>query len=245
MGEPRAVNVRRVKLGPFKCYFEAKEFLGDQYWLFLGICLVAMVVSGFVPILLIGPAYAGISICFLARANKHQVVFDQVFKGFDYFGPTLIASLIYVGGSFVVFIPFAIALIIAGVLLSTQEAAMVIPAILLYCLAMTYWIVIVSVATMAFMFSILLIVDKKMEPWPATTLAIKAVFKNFFGIIGTASVGQAIYLAGMVMCFVPGILAVPLVVGGHFIAYWKIFGVEVSSSVVSQPAKVVPGHKGY
>ena len=244
MGEPRAVNVRRGKLGPFKCYFEAKEFLGDQYWLFLGICLVGMIVGGFVPVLLIGPAYAGIAICFLARANKQQVVFDQLFKGFDYFGPTLIASLLYVGGTIVLFIPFAIALIIAGVLLSTQEAAMVVPAILLYVIAMTYWMLVISVATMVFMFTILLSVDKKLDPWPATTLAIKGVFKNFFGIIGTASVGQAIYFIGVMMCFVPGILAIPLVFGGHFIAYWKIFGVE-ASSVVSQTAKVGPVDKGY
>ena len=149
MAKPRGVTVRKVKIEPFKCYFQAKEFLGDQYWLFFGICFVGLLISGFVPVLLIGPGYAGIAICFLTRANKQPVVFDQVFKGFDYFGPTLIASLVHVGGCIILFIPFAIALIVAAVLLSTQEAAMIIPAILLYVIAMAYWMVVVSIATMA------------------------------------------------------------------------------------------------
>lgn len=236
MGEPRSVEVRKVKLGPLKCYFEAKDFLGDQYWLFLGMCFVSLMIAGFVPVLLIGPAYAGIAICFLARANNEQVVFDRVFKGFDYFGPSLIASLLYVGATMVLFIPVFVAMMAGVVMMGSQEAALVVPGLLIVMLALAFWMFVIAVSTMVFMFAILLIVDKKMDPWPATLLATKAVFKNLMGVLGTASVGQVIYFVGAMMCFVPGILALPIVFGGHFIAYWKIFGVESSSVANSRPS---------
>ena len=235
MGEPKIVDVRKVKLGPLKCYLEAKEFLGDQYWLFLGIYLVAFLVAGFVPILLIGPAFAGLAICFLARANSQRVEFEYVFKGLDFFAPSVIVTLIYTGAILVLLLPFLVGLIVGTILISSQEAALLILGVLVIFVAVVYWMLVVTIAMMYLMFATLLIVDKKMDAWPATMLAVKGITKNFVGIVATASMGQLIYFVGAMLCIVPGVLALPIILAGHFIAYWKIYGVEATSVVVAKP----------
>ena len=235
MGDSRLVDVRKVKLGPLKCYLEAKDFLGDQYWLFLGIYFVSFLIAGLVPILLIGPAFAGLSICLLAKANNQRVEFEHMFKGFDYFGPSLIATLIYAAATMVLVFPFIVGAIGGMALIGSQEPALVIPGILIMVAAFVYWALVASIAMVYLMFAILLIVDKKMDPWPASMLALKGVSRNLMGVIGVSVVGQLIYLVGAMMCLIPGILALPIIATGHFIAYWKIYGVEASSVIAPKP----------
>lgn len=245
MGESKLVDVRKVKLGPLKCYFEAKEFLGDQYWLFFGIYFVSFLVAGFVPIILLGPAMAGLSVCFLARANKQRVEFEYVYKGFDYFGPSVIATLIYFAALLVLYIPFFVGMIGGVVLISSQEPPLVISGILIIVLAFAYLMLVASIAMMHLMFAILLIVDKKMDAWPATVLALKGISRNLMEVIGVTAVGQLIVTGGMMLCLVPAFLAIPIVITGHFIAYWKIYGVEASSIVDPKPAGVAQGRQKY
>ena len=66
----------------------------DRYWLFLGVSLVAMLIGGAVPVVLIGPMMCGLYLCLLAKMRGEQVQFDKLFKGFDYFVPGLVAAAI-------------------------------------------------------------------------------------------------------------------------------------------------------
>ena len=125
------------------------------------------------------------------------------------------------------------------ILMSTQEPPLVLTGILLVVLAFAYWILVVSLCLMVFWFAIFLIVDKKLDPWPAIKLGTEAVLKNFWGVLGVVSVGQLIYLIGVMMCVIPCFLALPIILGGHFIAYWKIFGIE---SPASETKPVVGSH---
>ena len=236
MGQPKDIEVRKVAIGPFKCYLEGKEFLGETYWLFFGISFVALILGGLVPLILIGPAYAGIAICLLARARNEPMVFEHVFKGFDYFGPSLIASLIYVGGVMVLAIPFLVILMSGVIMMGSQDALLMMIAGVLLCLATGYWLFVVSMSMMVFIFAIFLIVDKKMDGWPAIQYAMKGVSKNFWGIVGTSIAGQVIYFVGAMLCFFPALLAIPIIFTGHFVAYWKIYGVQSSNVVMAEEA---------
>lgn len=234
MGYSKHVEARKVSLGPLRCYLEGKDLLGETYWLFLGICLLGALIGGLIPVVLLGPAYCGIAICFLSRARGEHVVLDQLFKGFDYFVPGLIATLVYVGVFMVLFIPFIIMFIAGTAMISSGEAILGLVGGCL--LAFTYisWILLAIIGWMVYIFATIMIVDKKVDGLPAMQYAFKGVLKNFWGVVGTMIVGQLMLMAGMMMCFVPGILLIPMIFAGHFMAYWKIFGIESDQPVVAE-----------
>jgi uncharacterized membrane protein len=234
MGYPKEVVVRKAVIGPVSCYTEGKDMLGDTYWLFLGICLVGSLLGGLVPVILLGPAYCGIALCFLKRARGEQVVFDQLFKGFDLFAPSLIATLIYVGVFVVLVIPFLVVLAIGFGLVSAQNDVLTVLGGVLLAIAYISWIFVAMVGWMVYLFAIFLIADKNLEPLPAMQYAFQGALKNFWGVLGTVLVGQLMIMAGVMLCIVPGILLIPMLFAGHFMAYWKIFGVEQSQPIVAQ-----------
>jgi Na+-transporting methylmalonyl-CoA/oxaloacetate decarboxylase gamma subunit len=104
---------------------EGKELLGDQYFTFLGISLVGMLISGAVPLILVGPVYCGMALCLLKQARNGPMVFDDLFKGFEYFGQSIIAALVYFGATLVVFIPFAIAYVAGMVMIASGEGPLI------------------------------------------------------------------------------------------------------------------------
>lgn len=236
MGYPKQVVVRKVAIGPVACYSEGKAMLGEAYWLFLGICLVGSILGGLVPVVLLGPAYCGIALCLLSRAKGEPVLFEQLFKGFDYFVPGLIATLIYVGVFVVLFIPFFIAIIAGMTMVASGEAGIVVVGGILLTLAYTSWIFVAMAGWMVYLFAVFLIADKQLEGFAAMQYALKGVLKNFWGLIGTVLVGQLMIIAGTMLCVVPGILLIPMLFAGHFMAYWKIFGIEQPE----QPVMAIP-----
>src|SRR5437660_741121 len=89
---------------PMECLREGWQLIKDDYWLFLGISLVGSLLAGAVPAILVGPAMCGIHLCLLRRLHGRRVSFDMLFRGFDYFGPSLIATLIIFVPTFVLLI---------------------------------------------------------------------------------------------------------------------------------------------
>ena len=67
--------------------------LGDQYWLFVGICLVGILIGSIVPMcIMLGPMMCGMYLCFRYRMNGIQVRFETLFKGFDVFVNALLVG---------------------------------------------------------------------------------------------------------------------------------------------------------
>lgn len=234
MGLSNQVQVRRVSISPIDCYVQGKDFLGSEYGLFLGICIVGLILGGLVPIVLYGPAFCGMALCFLTRARGERVTFDLLFKGFDYFVPSLIATLIYMGSLVAIFIPLMVFFFIGVAMMAAQSAAMTVLAMLAMCSVYVVWILIIGVAGMVFMFAALLIVDKRLEGPAAMGLAFKGLTTNLMGVLLSATIGQVILLLGTMLCIVPGILLVPIVFAGHFVVYQKIYGVEMVKPVTAQ-----------
>ena len=78
----------------------------DQYWLFVGMCLVAMLIGSVVPFgILLGPMMCGLYLTFFTKRRGQKVEFELLFKGFDYFGQSLIATLIHVVPIVVIVVP--------------------------------------------------------------------------------------------------------------------------------------------
>src|SRR5438477_8491616 len=92
-------------VSPVECLTAGWAVIKDRYWLFLGISLVAMLLGGAVPIVLIGPMMCGLYLCLLAKMRGEPVEFEKLFKGFDYFVPGLVAAAIQTIPIFIVLVP--------------------------------------------------------------------------------------------------------------------------------------------
>src|SRR5438132_3419806 len=81
-------------VSPVECLNAGWAAIKDRYWLFVGITLVATLLGGAVPIVLIGPMMCGLYMCLLAKMRGEPIEFGLLFKGFDVFVPALIAAAI-------------------------------------------------------------------------------------------------------------------------------------------------------
>src|SRR5689334_19785706 len=82
---------------PVECFKEGWEMIKDQYWLFFAIVLVGMLIGGLIPFGIgIGAMFCGIYYCLFRKMRDEKVEFENLFKGFNYFVPGLVASLILI-----------------------------------------------------------------------------------------------------------------------------------------------------
>src|SRR6266852_4443721 len=85
-------------VAPLECLKTGWATIKDRYWLFLGLSLVATLIGGAVPIVLIGPMMCGLYMCLFAKMRGEAIEFGgTLFKGFDYFVPGLVAAAIQTG----------------------------------------------------------------------------------------------------------------------------------------------------
>src|SRR6478752_4659273 len=110
MGEADA-SFRRGAIRPTDCFRAGWELIKADYWLFLGIALVGWLLAALVPFgILAGPMMCGIYLCLFRAQRGRAVKFEILFKGFDYFVQSLIATLIMIVPLFAIMIAGYIAM---------------------------------------------------------------------------------------------------------------------------------------
>ena len=216
-------EVLRVNVRPIEQLYQAKAMLGDQFWLFCGICFVAIFVGSAVPIVLLGPMLCGVFYCFIKK-EQGPVTFDMLFRGFDYFGDALLATLVVVGVAMLIEIPagiFWMVVSVGGVAMNDGEF----PPWLFGVLPLLYVVVfaLIMVIQVPFTFVYPLIVDRKMKAWPAVKLSWQGARKNFWGILGMVLVYSLLGMVAACMCYVPVFFLLPLSFGSTFLLYRQVF----------------------
>src|SRR5215471_20234406 len=96
---------------PVECIKEGWALIKNEYWLFFGISIVGILISGLVPLVLAGPMMVGIFLCLFQKLRGERVEFGSLFKGFDYFVPGLIATVLKSIPVIILLIPYWIFLI--------------------------------------------------------------------------------------------------------------------------------------
>jgi uncharacterized membrane protein len=76
----------------------------------------------------------------------------------------------------------------------------------------------------AWIFAIPLVIDKKLEFWPAMELSRKVVSHHWWTFFGMMLVGFLVMLAGLAVCCVGVYVAQPVILGAFMFAYEDIFG---------------------
>src|SRR5438105_15474548 len=105
---PDNIPFRTGVINPVECLKEGWALVKDQYWLFLGISVVGIVIGKAVPVVLLGPMMAGIFLCLFQRMRNQKVEFADLFKGFDYFVPSLIVAVVRIVPILLLIVPFYI-----------------------------------------------------------------------------------------------------------------------------------------
>lgn len=226
------INFNKNAVRPIVCLRESWQLIKDQYWLFVGICLVGTLIGSIIPFgILLGAMLCGIYGCYLRKLKGEQVNFGMLFKGFDHFKQSLIATLVIVIPMLTVVTPmylwfaFSMAEKVKG-MQGRPEVFMeffwtqYLPGLLTIAAIVTPISIIVATLIM---FTYPLIAERGLPALTAIKLSVESSVSNLLGLLGLMVMNVAISLVGMSCCYVGSILVMPLLLGAIVIAYKQVF----------------------
>src|SRR5216683_6088723 len=163
-----SIEFRRNVVQPVECIKAGWDLIRNQYWLFVGMSAVGFIIGSFVPLgILMGPMMCGIYLSLFQYRRGQPVEFGTLFKGFDYFVDSLIATLLHMIPMVVIFVPSYIIFYIGFFLVLSQRRGEPDPGTMLgfFGIFAIFWlvlIVILIVVSVAFTFAYPLIVDRRL-----------------------------------------------------------------------------------
>ena len=228
-------NPRAARLGFFDCFFEAKTFLGNDYWLFWGLLFVGGLIAGAVPFFLAGPMYCGFGLCFLAKERGQLPSFELMFKGFEQYIQTLIPVLLYSLG-FVVVLPLYMVGVFGGMILaSSGDGVGIVIGVCMYLGGLTTMILGSTFIGYGSMFSCFLVAEYKLEGMDAFKVSLVGIQKNLFGLLAVIIASMIASVCAAMLCFIPLLLMIPIIFAAPYMCYRKIF--RGSSYPTQKPLK--------
>lgn len=234
------IPFQRNVVQPVECIKAGCEIIKDQYWLFVGMSLVGLLIGSAVPMgILMGPMMCGLFLSFFKRMRGERVEFATLFKGFDYFGPGVIATLLHMLPIMAVVIP-AYLIFYVGFILSAAAGSMGDepnpgPMLAVFVMFGIFWVVIlvlIVVVSIGFTFAHPLIVDRKMQGFDAVKLSFKGAMANFWRLLGMSMLTFVISIAGMLLCYIGVFLVLPIGYAAIAAAYQQVFGLHNPEEVL-------------
>ena len=239
------VEFKRNVVQPIECIKAVLDSIKSQYWLFLGIVLVGMLIGILVPLgILLGPMMCGIYLALFQTRRGQPIEFGTLFKGFDYFADSLVATLIHLVPVVLIIIPaylVFIAFYVGSLIALSQGGGPPNIAALLGVLGalMIFWFVVILiliVLSIVFMFAYPLIVDRRLSGLDAVKLSIRAALANFWRLLGLVLLTTLLNFVGALFCYVGAIFVMPIGVAAIAAAYEQVFGLgNVQPSVPPPP----------
>jgi uncharacterized membrane protein len=240
---------KRNAVEPIECIKAGFNLIKSQYWLFMGITVVGLIIGTIVPLaILMGPMQCGIYLALLKTRRGQPIEFGTLFKGFDYFGDSLIAALLHLVPMIVIIVPSYIIFIVfyAGFLVTmSQGGGEPNPAALLgfFGLLMVFWLVVVILLiliSVVFTFAYPLIVDRRMSGLEAVKLSVRAALANFWRLLGLLLLTGLMNFAGALFCYVGALFVIPIGFAALAMAYEQVFGLgELRPNVPPPPPSFV------
>jgi len=236
------IPFRRKAVEPVSCIKGGWELIRSQYWLFVGMTLVGVLIGSAVPIVLMGPMMCGLNLAFFKTRRGEPIEFGTLFKGFDYFGQSVIASLLQTIPVIVIVVP---AYILFYVFMFVSMAAASSsgdpnPAALFGVMAMfgLFWLVVVAliiIISIGFLFVYPLIVDRKLSAIDAIKLSFRAALANFWRLLGMVILTSLMTSVGVLACYVGAFLVMPIGYAAIAKAYEQVFGLDEGVGFSNMP----------
>ena len=244
------IPFRRNAVEPVECIKGGWDFIKNQYWLFLGMTLVAILIGSAVPLgILLGPMMCGLYMSFFKARRGEAIEFGTLFKGFDYFGQSVVAALLHtipiiaiVVPAYLLFYVFMFVSMAAAGAASPSNEPSPAPFVGVMVLFGLFWLVVMVVIlfiTIGFTFAYPLIVDRKLQGFDAVKLSFKAAFANFWRLLGMVLLTSLLSILGLLACYVGMFLVMPIGYAAIAKAYEQVFGLsdgmEMSSNLPPPP----------
>lgn len=236
------IPFQRNVVQPVECLKNGYELIKDQYWLFVGITLVGLLIGQAVPLgILLGPMMCGMHLSFFAKRRGQPIEFAMLFKGFDFFGPSLVATLLYMVPIIAIVVPayffFYIGMFAA---MAAQGSGEPNPGAVfgVFGFFIVLWIVVVLVIivlSIGFTFAYPLIVDRKLQGFDAVKLSFKGAMANFWRLLALSILTGLLSMAGMLLCIVGMYLVVPIAYAAIAVAYEQVYGLSSGEDLSNLP----------
>jgi hypothetical protein len=231
MSDPQ-LEFNRGVVRPGECLSEGWALIKGHYWQFLGITFVATLIGSAAPFaILMGPMWCGVYICLFRRMAGRPVKFDMLFRGFEYFVPSLIATLVMVVPMMVVLGLGYVAFLVAMFASLPGPAGPGAPPppgpgtglFVSFGLFFLLVFVVMTVAQVLFFFIYPLIVERKMTGMQAVRASLRAARGNFGGVLGLTILTMLLTWVGLLACYVGAIFVTPIHFAAVAVAYRKVF----------------------
>ena len=216
-------DYRTGVINPIECVKEGFEIIKPNYWLLFGILVVGALIGGFTMYVLFGAMVCGIYYAYIKAIDRKPVVFDDLWKGMQYFGPGLVVTLLIVVPVIVYYV-FAYITMIAAIVGGAQmgEAGVLGALVVIGLIDLVILIAIVCFHTLL-MFSFPLIVDRNLGAVDAMKLSARAVWNNLGGVAGLIVVNMGLMFLGYLALCIGIYFVVPIMMVGNAVAYRKVF----------------------
>jgi hypothetical protein len=230
-GASTTIEFRRNAVEPMECLRAGWSLIKNQYWLFVGITAVGVIIGSVVPLgILMGPMMCGLYLALLQTRRGQPIEFGILFKGFDYFGDSVVATLIHMIPVVVVFVPSYILFYVGlFVMMGQQQGGEPNPAALLgfFGVFAVFWlvmIVVLIIVSVVFTFAYPLIVDRRLSGVEAVKLSIRAAMGNFWRLLGLLLMTGLMNFVGVLCCYIGAFFVMPLGFAAIATAYEQVFG---------------------
>lgn len=229
-GASATIEFRRNAVEPMECLRAGWNLIKNQYWLFVGMTAVGVIIGSVVPLgILMGPMMCGLYLALFQTRRGQPIEFGILFKGFDHFGDSVVATLLHLIPIVVVLVPTYILFYAGLFLMISQGGGEPNPGTMLgfFGFFAVFWlvmIVILIVLSVVFTFAYPLIVDRRLSGIEAVKLSIKAALANFWRLLGLLLMTGLMGFVGVLFCYVGAFLVMPLSFAAIATAYEQVFG---------------------
>lgn len=232
-------EMRKGVIRPVECFREGWDLIKDRYWLFFGITLVGFLIAGAVPFcILMGAMFCGIYYALGEKYEGREPEFGHLFKGFDVFFPSLIATVIWAIpltiGFFVGYVPLIfLQFSLEGNRPPDMDAvfATLMFVLIVFGVLMIAWIFFHPFIMLVYQ----IIMDRKVSGFEGLKLSFRGVWANLGGMVGLLVLNMLAYTVGALLCGIGAYFVLPLIFANTYIAYRKIFPAETSRNFNPPP----------
>ncbi|MEM9586455.1 MAG: hypothetical protein AAGA03_04175 [Planctomycetota bacterium] len=217
-------GIRHVQVRPIELLQRGYEFIKPNYWLFLGIVFVGVLIGSIVPFqILMGTMLLGMFTCMMFHEQGRKVEFGDLFKGFDNVGDSIIAWLIILGSIFLMVIPLVIVLFVClGAVVAITGADG--PGIAVGMLVFYPLLILASCFVyVPFLFMFPLMAEYKLPPMQALKLSWAGAKANLFGLFKYVLVISLVSFIAALACYIPAILLSPISFASLFLLYRDVY----------------------
>lgn len=240
------IDFKRNVVQPIECIKGGWELIKSQYWLFVGMTVVGVIIGSVVPMgILMGPMMCGIYLALFKTRRREPIEFGLLFKGFDYFGDSVIATLLHMVPIMLIVIPAYVIFYISMLGMIAASNGQPDPAALLGLLGgfAVFWLVVmvaIIILSVIFAFAYPLIVDRRLSGLNAVKLSIRAGFGNFWRLLAMMMLTGLLTFVGVFFCYVGAFLVMPISFAAIATAYEQVFGLgEVQPNLPPPPPSFV------